>query len=162
MHVAIVRVLWHVCYAGGQSVVIDKVCASQPMKPLHWGLLAHRQKACLPGCDCLVTHVSDIYMAPFEHLFKPFLNPESLNPESPCIGLQASTTLLRSPSEYESTPAVSALMQSYFLKLLSHYRDFMEPDVEQPQQPHHAHHGSAPVLSQRSMGAVDDDADYLR
>ena len=42
--------------------------------------------------------------------------------------LQAYSTLLRGPAEFESTRAVSDLMQNYFLKLLSRYRNFVEPD----------------------------------
>ena len=39
---------------------------------------------------------------------------------------------LRSPTEFESTPIIAHLMQEYFLKLLGRYRQFVEPDSEQP------------------------------
>lgn len=86
------------------------------------------------------------------------------------LHLQAHTALLRSPTEWEISPRVSLLMQSYFLKLLSRYRDFMEPDVDQAAAGqagptgHHNHHSSVDSLrlSRRSVGPVDDDAGYLR
>lgn len=83
---------------------------------------------------------------------------------------QAYTAFLRSPAEHEPTPAVATLMQSYFLKMLAHYRDFMEPEAEGSGAPnsHHHHHRLAssgsgqPQLAQRSMGTTEDDAGYLR
>ena len=88
--------------------------------------------------------------------------------------VQACTMLLRSPTEYESTPTVSALMQSYFLKLLSRYRDFMEPDVEPSAtsfsgHASHHHHHPHPHQQEQPPGALprtgtqsEDDAEYLR
>ena len=37
--------------------------------------------------------------------------------------------MLRSPTEYESTPLIGHLMQEYFLKLLGGYREFIEVDL---------------------------------
>ena len=89
-----------------------------------------------------------------------------------CVLVQAYTAILRSPTEYESTPAVSSLMQSYFLKLLSRYRDFMEPDVEPSagsathQNHHHHHHNHQPSqagpLHRPSVSHAEDDGGYLR
>ena len=72
--------------------------------------------------------------------------------------MQAYSAILRSPSEFESTPAVAELMQNYFLKLLSRYREFVEPDylqgtAEGPRResaPGHVQNGSA------------DDGSYLK
>ena len=88
---------------------------------------------------------------------------------------QAYTAILRSPTEYESTPAVSALMQSYFLKLLSRYRDFIEPDAADPAQAdmhhdsnHHpsenarAEHLTRPSSSRHTSITGEDDSSYLR
>ena len=81
---------------------------------------------------------------------------------------QAYTAILRSPTEYESTPAVSALMQSYFLKLLSRYRDFVELDVVEPPSPTMLPHGAAEGrgdtarAAHRSISHGEDDGGYLR
>lgn len=36
--------------------------------------------------------------------------------------------MLRSPTEYESTPVIGHCLQEYFLKLLGNYREFVEVD----------------------------------
>ncbi|KAK9791805.1 hypothetical protein WJX73_001133 [Symbiochloris irregularis] len=106
----------------------------------------------------------------------PPAEPSSLPwAEELASALQAHTALLRSPSEWEISPRVSMLMQTYFLKLMSRYRDFMEADADQaaakdtgqsgPSSSHvHNYQGSVDGLrlSRRSVGPVDDDAGYLR
>ena len=88
--------------------------------------------------------------------------------------VQAYTAILRSPTEYESTPAVSALMQSYFLKLLSRYRDFIEADVpdlpsvsQQPNSqasdnPRSEMASRTSSNRQASHSGPEDDGGYLR
>ena len=41
--------------------------------------------------------------------------------------------MLRSPTEFESTPVIGHCMQEYFLKLLGGYREFIELDVPEEQ-----------------------------
>lgn len=41
--------------------------------------------------------------------------------------------MLRSPTEFESTPVIGHCMQEYFLKLLGGYREFVELDVPEEQ-----------------------------
>ena len=45
--------------------------------------------------------------------------------------MQVQKALLRGPAEFDSTRDIGDLMQNYFLKLLSRYRDFVEPDYLQ-------------------------------
>ena len=41
--------------------------------------------------------------------------------------------MLRSPTEFDSTPLIGHCMQEYFLKLLGSYREFVELDSPIPQ-----------------------------
>jgi len=41
--------------------------------------------------------------------------------------------MLRSPTEFDSTPVIGHCMQEYFLKLLGSYREFVELDSPIPQ-----------------------------
>jgi hypothetical protein len=41
--------------------------------------------------------------------------------------------MLKSPTEFESTPVIGHCMQEYFLKLLGGYREFVEVDEPIPQ-----------------------------
>lgn len=56
-------------------------------------------------------------------------------PTGPVVGLktvrvcvQLVYKMLRSPTEFESTPVIGHCMQEYFLKLMGSYRDFVEVD----------------------------------
>lgn len=77
----------------------------------------------------------------------------------PCW-LQAYSAILRSPDEFETTPAVAELMQNYFLKLLSRYREFVEPDYLQgTSNGPHRHRESA---TGHSIDGTPDDSSYLK
>ncbi len=64
--------------------------------------------------------------------------------------------MLRSPTEFESTPVIGHCMQEYFLKLLGGYREFIELDV--PDQPSAGTEQSPPPGVRQQ---VQDDG-YLR
>lgn len=64
--------------------------------------------------------------------------------------------MLRSPTEFESTPVIGHCMQEYFLKLLAGYREFIELDV--PEEPAKVNE-QAPPPGVRQQ--VQDDG-YLR
>ena len=64
----------------------------------------------------------------------------------------------RSSADFESTPAVSELMQSYFLKLLSRYREFVEPDYLQGC----SLDGAVGGTRSRNGAAGEDDSGYLK
>ncbi|KIY92253.1 hypothetical protein MNEG_15710 [Monoraphidium neglectum] len=46
--------------------------------------------------------------------------------------LTAAFSMLRSPTEHESNPLISSIIQGYFLKLLGNYRSFIRPDAPRP------------------------------
>ena len=69
--------------------------------------------------------------------------------------MQAFEPMQRSSTDFESTPAVLELMQSYFLKLLSRYREFVEPDYLQGGQ-------DAGGIRSRNGAAGEDDSGYLK
>ena len=69
--------------------------------------------------------------------------------------MQAFEPMQRSSTDFESTPAVSELMQSYFLKLLARYREFVEPDYLQGGQ-------DAGGIRSRNGAAGEDDSGYLK
>ena len=70
--------------------------------------------------------------------------------------MQVVYQMLRSPTEFESTPVIGHCMQEYFLKLLGGYREFIELDV--PDQPAQV---SEQVVTPGVRQQVQDDG-YLR
>jgi hypothetical protein len=65
--------------------------------------------------------------------------------------------MMRSPTEYESTPLAAELMQEYMLRLMHRYRNFIRP--EEPAGPAEGGPSGSPTLGRRSLPA---DSDLLR
>ena len=65
--------------------------------------------------------------------------------------------MLRSPTEFESTPVIGHCMQEYFLKLLGGYREFLEIDAPTPEPRTPEQGAPSPGVRQQ----VQDDG-YLR
>ncbi|KAK9818990.1 hypothetical protein WJX81_007496 [Elliptochloris bilobata] len=66
---------------------------------------------------------------------------------------------LRSPTELEATPLVAGLLQEYHLRLVGHYREFVEPDSVAPDP---AAHRGLPLPAARSSQASCEDDGYVR
>lgn len=67
--------------------------------------------------------------------------------------------MMRSPTEYESTPLAAELMQEYMLRLMQRYKQYIRPE-EQP-APAEAPVSGSPTIGRRSVSAPQD-ADILR